>query len=116
MQDIQIHMGEKFKKELKKYAKTYKSIESDFSELKRIISKLPTGCKSKHWNILKEESEKYIIKTRMMCRSAKGSSFRVIYFYDGKKVELLFLKMYFKGKKEGEDQKRINTLWEEKSA
>jgi hypothetical protein len=111
MKEIQIIMGKKFQKEMKKYSKKYKTLEDDLKILTQTLCTIPKGNKSKHWNILKQDGEKYIFKMRMMCRSLKGSSFRVIYYFDGKKVDLILIELYFKGKKEREDKKRIEDFW-----
>jgi len=105
---------EKFEKELKKLSKKYKSIEEDLQTLLPVIINSPEGNKSKHWNCLKKEGDKYIFKIRLLCRSVGSSSFRIIYFYDGKNIELEFIEIYFKGNKENEDKKRVEEIWEEK--
>ena len=115
MSEIQIITGEKFQKELKKYSKKYISLKEDLKDLMQVLCLIPKGNKSKHWNILKQDGEKYIFKIRMMCRSLKGSSFRVIYYFDGEKVDLIFIELYFKGKKEKENEKRIEEFWEIKT-
>lgn len=115
MPHLKIILAEKFKKEFAKYLKKYRTLEDDFQKLVDVISVFPTGNESKHWNILKHQDEKYILKTRMMCRAVKGSSFRVIYYYDGEIIELVFIEIYFKGKKESEDTKRIEEFWQQKN-
>lgn len=46
----------------------------------------------------------------MMCRAVRGSSFRVIYMYDGEEIEILFIEIYSKNKKENEDKRRIDNI------
>ena len=104
-------MSEKFKKEFKKYSKKYKSLENDLNNLEKVLHITPKGNKSKHWNILKQEGDRYIFKIRMMCRSLKGSDFRIIYYFDGKNINLIFIELYSKGDKEREDEKRIDEFW-----
>lgn len=106
--------GKKFKREFKKLQKKYPSLQNDFGFLRALIRELPLGDGSKHWNILKQEDEKYIMKIRMMCRSVRGSQFRVIYYYDGENIEISFIEIYFKGNKETEDAMRIKELWKDK--
>jgi hypothetical protein len=108
---IHIELAAKFEKEFAKYLKKYRSLNSDFEVLQRAIKSTPTGDKSKHWVILRQQGNKYLLKVRMMCRALKGSQFRVIYFYGGEKIELVFIEIYFKGKKEREDQPRIDEFW-----
>jgi len=115
MKEIQIIQGIKFQKEFKNYKKKYKSLENDLQKVIRRLKQIPKGNKSKHWNILKQDGERYVFKIRMMCRSLKGASFRIIYYYDGERIELEFIEIYFKGAKEREDKKRIEELWETKT-
>jgi hypothetical protein len=113
---MKIIEGEAFQKEFKKLQKKYKTLPADFDVLKVVLEDQPTGNSSKHWVILKQEGEKFIFKTRMMCRCLKGSSLRVIYYYDGKTIELVYLEIYFKGNKATEDSKRIQDFWHTKIA
>ncbi len=100
--------SDEFKREYKKLAKKYSTLEQDLEVVKKAIKATPVGNGSKHWIILKQNTEeKYIIKMRMMCRAVKGSQFRLIYYYDGQIVEVLFIEIYFKGNKEKEDRERI---------
>ncbi len=100
--------GDEFRKEFKKLSKKYKTLGEDLEVVKRVIKTSPVGNGTKHWNILKYDgSKRYVIKMRMMCRAVRGSQFRVIYYYDGDQVEILFIEIYFKGNKEGEDEERI---------
>ena len=111
---MEIIMGLKFQKEFKKLIKKYKSLEKDLEDLKTVLRNVPTGNKSKHWNILKNNGEKYIFKIRLMCRSLKSSSFRIIYYYDGEYVELELIEIYYKGNKDSENEKRIEEIWKNK--
>lgn len=113
---ITILLTAEFEKEFKKYFKKYRTLEEDFAVFKKAVLAWPTGDKSKHWNVLKQDGEKYILKVRMMCRAVRGASFRVIYYFDGKILELVFLEMYYKGNKEREDTERIAEIWNRKTA
>jgi len=104
---------EEFNKDLKRLKK-YRTLENDLEILTQVIRENPLGGGSRHWNILKSDEDKFILKTRMMCRAVRGTSFRVIYFYDGKNIKLEFIEIYFKGSKSREDTKRINSLWKRK--
>lgn len=100
--------SDEFRKEFKKLVKKYHTLEQDLEMVKKVIAATPAGNGSKHWNVLKcYDEERYILKMRMMCRAVKGSQFRLIYYYDGTKVEVLFIEIYFKGNKHREDAKRI---------
>jgi len=50
----------------------------------------------------------------MLCRSVKGSEFRVVYFYDGEALELIYLEIYFKGDKATENSQRLEAFWKDK--
>lgn len=111
---MKIIEGEKFKKEFKKLRKKCSSLEADFCLLKKIILDDPIK-QNKHAHILKKSDSHYLLKIRMMCRVVKGSSFRIIYYYDGKNIELIFIEIYFKGNKGTEDKKRIESFWKKLS-
>jgi len=105
---------DEFKKDFKKLAKKYKTLSDDFAILKLAITATPLGSGSKHWNQLKHDGvNKYVMKMRMMCRTVKGTQFRVIYFYDGLSVKVLFIELYFKGDKTRENNQRIEDLFME---
>lgn len=104
--------SDEFKKEFKKLAKKYPTLEDDFEVVKKIIAATPEGNGAKHWNRLKyDETENCVMKMRMMCRSVRGSQFRLIYFYNGEIVKVLFIELYFKGDKERENTKRIDDFF-----
>jgi len=113
-QGLSIEKGTSFKREFKKLCKKYPSLPQDLEVLQALILKFPYGEDSKHCNPLKKDGERGIFKRRMMCRSVKGSEFRVIYYYDGEKLYLEYLEIYYKGDKVAEDKKRVETIWEEK--
>ncbi len=109
---MHISYTDEFEKDLKKLQKKYQSITQDFEILKTVIIANPTGKDaSKHWNEIsgisgKDEGMKFF-KVRLMCRSVRGSDFRVTYLYNGESIELLFIEMYFKGDKTLEDRSRL---------
>lgn len=112
---MKISHTDEFEKDLKKLQKKYQSIVQDFEILKKVIMDNPTGKDArKHWNEIsgisgKKESMRFY-KVRLMCRSLRGSDFRVIYLYNGDSIELLFIEMYFKGDKTIEDKNRIHDI------
>lgn len=114
---MKIYENEKFENKFKKLIKKYSSLKDDFENLKEIITKIPKGDGTKHWNHLKSdfENEKFIFKVRLKCKSTRSSRFRIIYFYDGKNIELFFIEIYFKGKKESEDKKLVEDFWKLKN-
>lgn len=109
---MEIIETDEFKKDFKKLLKKYRTLEKDFEIAQKAIIAEPTGDGSRHWTILKRDGDKYILKTRMMCRAVRGSSFRLVYFYYGEAVKVLFIEIYFKGIKETEDKKRIDNIFD----
>jgi mRNA-degrading endonuclease RelE of RelBE toxin-antitoxin system len=108
--------SDEFKNEFRKLAKKYPTLSDDLDVVKSIIAVTPKGNGTKHWNTLKQdEHDNRIIKMRMMCRSVKGSQFRLVYFYNDKNVEVLFIELYFKGNKEREDVERIKDFFAKQS-
>jgi len=103
-----------FQRELKKLKKRYRSLPEDLKVLEKLISKFPDGRDSRHCNVLKQHAHMCLCKRRMMCRSVKGSEFRVVYFYDGKALELIYLEIYYKGDKATENSQRLEEFWEKK--
>lgn len=108
-------IGAEFAKEFKKLRKKYPSLPQDLAVIESIITKFPYGEDSKHCNALKREGESCICKRRMMCRSVRGTEFRVVYYYNGREVELEYIEIYYKGKKETEDKKRVEAVWERRN-
>lgn len=96
-----------FERECKKLPKKYRTLDTDLLVLQKAIAVAPRGDGTKHWSKLWEENNRCVMKVRMMCRAVKGSSFRVVYIYDGNTVKIIFLEVYFKGNKENEDRERI---------
>lgn len=95
-----------FEKELKRLSKKYRSLPEDLEEFKKVISVIPLG-NSKHFTVLHSVGTLKIVKARLFCRYLKGTSLRVIYSFDGTKIEFVFIELYFKGDKENEDRERI---------
>lgn len=103
-----------FKREFKKLKKKYPTLEDDLEVVKKAIKATPTGNGTKHWNILKtDNSHCYILKMRMMCRAVRGSQFRIVYCYNEKNIEILFIELYFKSNKVNEDRQRIDDVIKE---
>ena len=104
--------SDEFKKEFKKLAKKYPTLEEDLEVVKKAIAADPTGNGTKHWNALKHDGgDRYVLKMRMMCRAVRGSQFRLIYYYNGANIEVLLIEVYFKGNKEREDAERIRDFF-----
>lgn len=108
---MHITESDEFKRDFKRLLKKYRTLEQDFSIAKQVIAADPTGCDSKHANILTKKGGTCIVKVRMMCRAVKGSSFRLIYYYDGGNIQILFIEIYFKGNKNNEDRQRYENVF-----
>ena len=112
---MDITQGAEFAKEFKKLKKKYPSLLEDLAVLEKLIEKFPFGEDSRHCNTLRREGDRCICKRRMMCRSVRGSEFRVLYYYDGTILELQYIEIYYKGSKETEDKRRVEMVWENKN-
>ena len=112
---MKISKSSQFQREFKKLQKKYRTLPSDLKILEKLIQKFPLGDDSRHCNELRKIGALCICKRRMMCRAVKGSEFRVIYYYDGIQIELMYLEIYYKENKEREDQQRIEKIWKEKT-
>jgi len=102
-----------FQKDFKKLSKKYQTLKDDFEYFAEVIADNPTGegagLRSDCITRVPEKNVAFY-KARMMCRTVRGSSFRVIYMHDTKNVTLLFIEIYFKGTKENNDMERINEI------
>ncbi len=91
-----------FQKDCKRLGKKYKSLADDLKEFRNVVSVVPLG-NCKHFIIIAQTKNLYIIKARLFCRYLKGSSLRVIYAYFEQEQRVEFIKVYFKGDKENEN-------------
>lgn len=104
-----------FEREHKKLLKRYRSLEEDIAFLEDVLVKFPTGKGSK-FVILHNESDCVIIKTRLMCRTLRDSSLRVIYAWHKSTATFTYLEIYFKGDKENENRERIKEYLKSQNA
>ena len=95
-----------FQKDFKSLNKKYRSLSEDLSVFKSIVTVVPLG-NSKHFTIIIQTRETYIIKARLFCRYLKGSSLRIIYSYVQKENIICFIELYFKGDRKNESRERI---------
>lgn len=94
-----------FKKECRKLARKYRSLNDDLETFKDIVTAIPKG-NSKHFNVLVDDDCFCIVKARLFCRYLKGSSLRVIYAFHESERKIKFIELYFKGDKKNEDFER----------
>lgn len=97
-----------FDKDLKRLLKKYPSLPLDLAVLKEVLAVFPTG-RGRTDQIPGLRLESKIFKTRLMCRSVKKSSFRLIYCFDETIEQIVFIEIYFKGNKLLEDRERIKS-------
>lgn len=93
-------------KDLKRYSKKYRTLQSDLDNFKKITDSIPIGT-GKHFNVLFSNSEIKIIKARLFCRALKGSSMRIVYCFFRNENKIEFIEIYFKGEAENENRERI---------
>lgn len=111
---MNIKETDEFKKDYKRLSKKYSSLGDDYKILIKSITALPNGDGSKHWNCILKHNEHAIYKVRMMCRSIKGKSLRVIYYLNEDTIEVECIEVYYKGKKSIEDKARLKKFWKQK--
>lgn len=78
----------------------------DIKKFERFISANPTGL-GKNFTIIHIRENTKLVKARMMCKSLKDRSIRIIYAYHDDTVTFVYIELYFKGNKENEDRARI---------
>ena len=107
---------EAFQKDLKRLAKKFASLPQDLEMVKKAaielfhLKKIDNSAVFLMPDFCSENFQVCKIK-KFACRSLKGrgvrSGIRVIYFFDIKKLEVVFLEMYFKADQENEDREKI---------
>ena len=95
-----------FNKEFKKLSKKYPSLVYDIKDIEPILLSCPTGI-GKNFNIIYSSEDIKIVKVRVHCESLKARTIRLIYAYIEKKIEFLYIEVYFKGNKVNQDRQRI---------
>ncbi len=96
-------------RDLKKLTKKYRSLPQDLEVLYRVLKAAPLGTTTKHFNVITQTQDVYIVKARLFCRYLKGTALRVVYAYHGKHQNIRFIEIYFKGNKPRENRTRIKT-------
>jgi hypothetical protein len=108
-----------YKKDLKNLLKKYRTLNEDLDLVKLILTKKPDERPPFSFRIDDLGIETCIIKVKKIaCMSLKGrgvnSGFRLVYAYfpeeglsSRQAGRIVFVELYFKGDKEGEDRERI---------
>jgi hypothetical protein len=96
----------KFQKEFRRLAKKNKSLPEDLREFCNVLSAVPLGT-GKHFAVVAQANDIYIVKARFFCRCLKGSSLRIVYAYFEMRKKIEFIELYSKDEKEAENAERI---------
>jgi mRNA-degrading endonuclease RelE of RelBE toxin-antitoxin system len=97
---------DEFEKDCKKLFKKYQSLPEDLALIRKVLSVFPLG-RGNTDQISGLRMQSKIFKTRLMCRSVRSKTFRLIYCYCEQEQKITFIELYFKGDKENEDRNRI---------
>jgi len=95
-----------FEREFKKLSKKYRSLNQDLKNLEIVLQNYPTGI-GKNFTITYFETSLKIVKVRLVCRSLRDRSMRIIYAYHDDTFKFMYIEIYFKGDKENEDKQRV---------
>lgn len=98
-----------FEKEVKKLRKKIPTLDEDLEVFQKSIPFVNFDKNKRFISLhVNEERTKRIIKTRLMCRSMKGSSSaRIIFSFYAHEDHIEFIELYLKNNKTREDSKRI---------
>lgn len=101
-----------FRKDLKRLKKKYRSLEEDLEVLKKILRIEPGASPPFSFEIDGLKIRTCIIKVRKItCKSLKGkgvnSGLRLVYAFFRDESKIVFVELYHKNDKPGEDRERI---------
>ena len=96
-----------FEREFKKLSKKYQSLGEDLKNLEVVLCNYPTGV-GKNFTITHFDTSLKIVKARLVCRSLRNRSMRIIYAYHDDNFEFVYIEIYCKSDKENEDKERVN--------
>ena len=116
MPAFSITLTEKFKKDLKKLKKRFRTLDSDLDNFINTQIKLYHELEIDNKGIVRIsdvgfENPQIYKALKFACKSLKGtgskSGIRLIYAYSPDERKIEFIEIYFKGDKENEDKNRI---------
>jgi mRNA-degrading endonuclease RelE of RelBE toxin-antitoxin system len=116
---IKYEETDKFKKDLKKLLKRFRSLNEDLETVKKAVIELRhlkniDNLATFEIPGFNSEMNTFWKIRKFACKSLKGSGvksgIRVIYCWQERGKVILFLEIYFKGDKENEDRSRIIEL------
>lgn len=96
-----------FNKDFKKLYKKYKSLPVDLELMKKVLALFPAGRGNYVDQISGLKIKSRIYKARLMCRTLKRESLRLIYCYEAENQKITLIEMYFKGNQTVENRDRI---------
>ena len=101
-----------YEKDVKSYAKRYRTIGEDIELVKKVLLIKPDARPPFSQRIEGLGITTCVIKVRKIaCKSLKGrgvqSGFRLVYAWFPEEGRIVLVELYFKGDKEGEDRERI---------
>jgi mRNA-degrading endonuclease RelE of RelBE toxin-antitoxin system len=101
-----------YERDLKKLFKRYITLYEDMDEVKAILSKKPDARPPFSYRVEGLGINTCVIKVKKIaCKALKGSGvnsgFRLVYAWFEEEKKIVFVELYFKGDKEGEDRERI---------
>lgn len=79
-----------FEKELSKLEKKYRSLPQDIEKFEKLLLQNPLGL-GKNFTIIHYGVSVKIIKARLVCRSLKDRSIRIIYAYHNDTLTFLYI-------------------------
>lgn len=101
-----------FKKDLKKLLKRYRSLNEDLDTVKKVLRIKPDARPPFSYQIEGLGISNCVIKVKKIaCKSLKGkgvnTGLRLIYAWFETEKRIVFIELYHKSDKEGEDRERI---------
>lgn len=105
--EIRFEMLPEFEKDFKKLSKRFCSLQEDLELRKKVLRVFPTGRGNDAVQIPGLKIQSKIYKTRLMCRTLKRESLRLIYSFDEELGLITLIEVYFKGDQVVESRERI---------
>jgi mRNA-degrading endonuclease RelE of RelBE toxin-antitoxin system len=109
---VQVETLSEFQKDLKRLLKKYRTLNDDLEEVKTILKVKPDERPPFSFRIDNLGINTCVIKVKKIaCKALKGkgvnSGLRLIYAWFEAERRIIFIELYHKNEKEGEDRERI---------
>ena len=110
---VQVETLSEFQKDLKRLLKKYRTLNDDLEEVKTILKVKPDERPPFSFRIDNLGINTCVIKVKKIaCKALKGkgvnSGLRLIYAWFEAERRIIFIELYHKNEKEGEDRVRIS--------